>query len=55
MDKSRPKPAPWLIAALKKRAQVEPPTVTEEEEEPEPAELFENFEQLEKWPQECGT
>ncbi len=39
MDKNRPKPAPWLIAALKKRAQekVEQEEV-EQESEPEPAE-----------------
>lgn len=62
MDESRPRPAPWLIKALKKRVQVEPPIVTEEEEEPEPAEcgtkngqLFGIFEQLEEEPQKCGT
>ena len=51
MDESRPRPAPWLIAALKKRAQVEPPTVTEEED----FQLFDNPEQLGREPQECGT
>ena len=51
MKESRPKPAPWLIKALKKRAQVEPPTVTEEKD----GQLFENPEQLGKEPQECGT
>lgn len=39
MDKNRPKPAPWLIKALNKRAQekVEQEEV-EQEEDPEPAE-----------------
>ena len=51
MEESRPKPAPWLIKALKKRAQEKPPTVTEEKDR----QLFGIFEQLEKEPQECGT
>lgn len=36
MDESRRRPAPWLIAALNKRAQEEPQP--EPEEDPEPAE-----------------
>ena len=34
MDESRPTPAPWLIAALKKRAQEKPQPEPEEETEP---------------------
>ena len=50
MTESRPRPAPWLIAALKKRAQEAPQPEPEEEDQ-----LFGIFEQLGKEPQECGT
>lgn len=51
LPENRPRPAPWLIAALKKRAQVDPPTVTEEKD----VQLFDNPEQLESESAECGT
>ena len=35
MDESRPKPAPWLIAALNKRAEREAAEEAEQEEAPE--------------------
>ena len=48
MHESRRRPAPWLIKALNKRAQ-------EKVEQEKDGQLFENPEQLEKEPQECGT